>query len=60
MISPFFAPMTAVATWLYVSACVVAPLAWGVATELLFRWLGRRRPTRPDESELDLIIDNPD
>jgi len=46
--------------WLYVTACVVLPLAWGVATELFFRWIGRRRPRRPSESELDLLIDDPD
>lgn len=36
------AAVASIGTWLHVSACVLLPLAWGVATELFFRWLSRR------------------
>ena len=41
-----------VSTWVYVTACVALPLAWGVAMEFFFRWLGqhrKRRKRRKDE-----------
>ena len=38
--------------WLHVGACVVLPLAWGLATEFFFRWLDRRRkPRRPAKDQ---------
>lgn len=47
----------AVPTWLYVGACVVLPLAWGVATELFFRWLGRHRKRRRVHKDEHFFID---
>ena len=38
-------------TWLYVSACVVVPLAWGLGTEFVFRWLESRKRTREAGSQ---------
>ena len=35
-------------TWLYVSACIVVPLAWGLGTEFVFRWLESRKRARQD------------
>ena len=37
-----------VGLWLHVGACVLLPLAWGVATEFAFRRLTRRRPQPPE------------
>jgi hypothetical protein len=39
--------IASVSTWLHVGACVLLPLAWGVATEMVFRRLARRRPSLP-------------
>ena len=38
--------------WLHVGACVALPLVWGVATEIVFRNLSRRRArTQTPESQ---------
>jgi hypothetical protein len=39
--------LASVSTWIYVGACVLVPLAWGVATELFFRWLAKGRAASP-------------
>ena len=31
-------------TWLYIGACVLLPLVWGIATEMVFRRLVKKRP----------------
>jgi len=46
-----------VSTWLYVGACVVLPLAWGLATEFVFRRLGLRRKRRKHSKDEHFFID---
>lgn len=46
-----------VSTWVYVGACVTLPLAWGVATEFFFRWLGRHRKRRRRKRDDHFFID---
>lgn len=52
-VTPIMAEMS---SWLYIGACVALPLAWGVATEFIFRWLSRRREARHAE-EMNAFID---
>ena len=44
-------------TWLHVGACVLLPLAWGVATELVFRLLARGRHKTPRDSDRHFLIE---
>ena len=43
--------IASVSAWLHVGACVLVPLAWGIATELVFRWITRRRPAPLEPAE---------
>ncbi len=36
--------------WLHVSACVLLPLVWGIATELVFRRIAKKHPEPPRDS----------
>ena len=46
-----------VSTWVYVGACVVLPLAWGVATEFFFRWLTRHHKRRKRREDDHFFVD---
>ncbi|HUV39541.1 MAG TPA: hypothetical protein VMY39_07990 [Planctomycetota bacterium] len=43
--------------WLHITGCVVIPLAWGVATELLFRWIGAHRRRRRAAHDQHFFMD---
>ena len=49
--------IAAVPAWLYVGACVVLPLAWGVTTEFFFRWLSRHRKHRSRRKDEPFFTD---
>ena len=49
--APVFPLLASVSTWVYVGACVLLPLAWGIATEFVFRWLTRRHPEAREQAE---------
>jgi len=39
-------------SWLYILACVLVPLAWGILSTAALRWIERRaRRTSTDSSE---------
>jgi hypothetical protein len=52
-------PLAAAGGWLYVAACLLLPLAWGVLTELVFRALARRhrRRSRHADGEDHFLFD---
>ena len=39
--------LASLSAWLHVGACVALPLAWGVATEIVFRLIAKRRAPVP-------------
>lgn len=47
----------ALSTWLHVGACVLLPLAWGLATEYVFRRLAKRREGRECPPDSHFFID---
>ena len=52
---PIFAE--AEVSWLYVAACLVVPLAWGIVTELGFRLLGRHFKHRRHKNNDHFLIE---
>ena len=50
--------IASLSTWLHVGACVLLPLAWGIATEMVFLRIARRRPAPPvDAPDQHFFID---
>ncbi len=42
---------------LHVGACVLLPLAWGIATELVFRRMEKRRPEKKCDNPSHFMMD---
>jgi hypothetical protein len=49
--------LASIPTWLHVSLCVLLPLVWGIATEIVFRWIAKKHPPAPEPKSHHFLIE---